>query len=285
MPKRPHFKQKFKSSLSAASLNFVDLFAGCGGFSLGMERAGFRALAAIDSNHDAVETYRANFPGVAHVLEKDLTKFNPSELESLLGGETVDVIIGGPPCQGFSKVRKVDGSNHGQRPIEDARRNLYQDFLRFVAHFRPRVFVIENVLGIRSAAGGDFFTRVHSEARALGYRVHGEEIRAWQYGVPQKRIRQLIIGTREELPIFARDRFMLATHADPASVSPNVEAHKTQSEANGRARLFPVVTLWEAIGDLPRLVAGRGDVEGEYDLVTTRVPTRAIYRSFYQECT
>lgn len=244
---------------------FIDLFSGCGGFSLGLERAGFRALAAIDVNSHAVETYRKNFPNVAHVLNQDLTTFDPTELDILIKGERVDLIVGGPPCQGFSNVRKVDGANHGKRLIEDSRRFLYQDFLRFVAYFRPSIFVIENVLGIRTAASGEFYTRVNSEARALGYRVHGEEIRAWRYGVPQKRIRQLIVGTKNELPIFAMNCLLPPTHSEFADLDGQINkaVHKHLSEIGGN--LLPPVTLWEAIGDLSPLAAGSGVQSCQYD--------------------
>lgn len=232
-------------------LTCLDLFCGCGGFSLGMDWAGFRTLAAIDFNPEAVAVYRHNFPEVPHVLEKDLTAFRPEHLDELLQGERVDVIVGGPPCQGFSLARRRDGSNHGRRFKEDSRRHLYQEFLRYVGYYKPRVFVIENVLGIKSVAGGEFFTRVQAEARALGYRVHGEEVRAWHHGVPQKRIRQLIIGTRRELPIFIVDRFM---------------PQKFALSGEKLAGMVPaVVTLWEAIGDLPSLQANSGEQESEYD--------------------
>ena len=118
----------------ASPPNFIDLFSGCGGFSLGMERAGFRCLVAIDFNPEAVETFRANFPEVPHVLEQDLTKFPPSELTHVIGTNRVDVIAGGPPCQGFSGARKVDGANHGDRLKDDARRLLFREYL-YVAHF------------------------------------------------------------------------------------------------------------------------------------------------------
>lgn len=229
----------------------IDLFCGAGGFSLGMKHAGFRTLAAIDLDSKAIETLRRNLPDAPLVLEEDLTTFGPDDLDELLGERgkakpRVDVIVGGPPCQGFSTARQVDGTNHGQRLKEDARRYLYQHFLAYVAYFQPRVFVMENVLGIKSAAGGEFFARVQAEARALGYRVHGEEIRAWQYGVPQKRVRQLVIGTRRELPVFAGRLYMPLTHGE-----------------TGRESL---VTLWEAIGDLPLLQAGDGGDEMNYDL-------------------
>jgi DNA (cytosine-5)-methyltransferase 1 len=177
----------------ATPSHFLDLFAGCGGFSLGLEWAGLKCLAALDLNESAIETFRANHPHVPHALVKDLTKFSPKDLDKLLGSRTVDVLVGGPPCQGFSKARQVDGANHGDRLVHDSRRDLYKEFLRFVVYYQPRVFVMENVPGIRSAAGGEFFTRVQVESRELGYRVIPYEVHAWRFGVPQKRIRQLII--------------------------------------------------------------------------------------------
>ena len=100
----------------------IDLFSGCGGFSLGLERAGFAVLAAIDFNQEAVSIFRKNFPSVVQVLQKDLTKFPPRELAILIGTNEVDVIVGGPPCQGFSNVRQRDGANNGPRMVEDNRR-------------------------------------------------------------------------------------------------------------------------------------------------------------------
>ena len=80
---------------------FIDLFCGCGGFTLGMERAGFRCLAAVDFNAEAVDTLRRNLTHIKYVLERDLTLFSPAELAAMIGVNSVDVIVGGPPCQGF----------------------------------------------------------------------------------------------------------------------------------------------------------------------------------------
>lgn len=223
-------------------LTFIDLFCGCGGFSLGMERAGFRCLAAIDFNAEAVETFRANFAEVPHVLERDLTKFPPEELANLIGTKRVDVIAGGPPCQGFSGARKVDGSNHGDRLKDDPRRRLFREYLRYVEHFQPRIFVMENVLGIQTAAGGAYFTAVQHEARMLGYRVVAQVADALALGVPQKRKRQLIVGARGDLPGFF-----------PTDIGP-------------APRAVPGTTLGAAIGDLPPVAAGQGDEEADYDL-------------------
>lgn len=236
----------------AEPLTFLDLFSGCGGFSLGLQWAGLKCLAAIDFNEPAIATFKANHPDVPHALVRDLTKFRPEQLDELLGGTRVDLIVGGPPCQGFSKARQVDGANHGERLVEDPRRNLYREFLRFVKYYQPKVFVMENVPGLRSAAGGEFFTRVQVESRELGYRVVPYEVEAWRFGVPQKRVRQLFIGTRRELPLFIVDRYIRPTHA-------NIDERP-------HGGLQQTVTLGEAIGDLPPIEAGDDRFERPYDI-------------------
>jgi DNA (cytosine-5)-methyltransferase 1 len=142
-----------------------------------------------------------------------------------------------------------DGANHGSRRlVDDPRRSLYREFLRYVDFFQPRVFVMENVLGLRNAAGGEYFTAVQKEARELGrkqgrpgYRVHSQIEDAWELGVPQKRQRQLIIGVRNDLPGYFLPELRPAPRAEPRT------------------------WLWVAIGDLPILRAGGGEDERDYD--------------------
>jgi DNA (cytosine-5)-methyltransferase 1 len=237
---------------------FIDLFCGCGGFTLGMLRAGFDCLAAIDFNEQAVSTLKANladkeptdFLPVQHAIRRDLTTFTPTELAALIGTNHIDAIVGGPPCQGFSTARQRDGSNHGDKRLkQDPRRHLFRNFLDFVDYFQPKVFVIENVLGLRTAAGGKYFTAVQHESRILGrlfgrpgYRVHGQVEKGEDLGVPQKRRRQLIIGVRADLPGYF-----------PTELKPV-------------ARATMGVTLGDAIGDLVPLEAGSGSYECDYDL-------------------
>ena len=217
-----------------------------------MERAGFACLAAVDFNPEAVAVFGKNFAHVPQVLDKDLTKFPPAELAKLLGTDTVDVIVGGPPCQGFSTVRQVDGANNGTRMVQDERRYLYREFLRYVEFFQPKVFVMENFLGIRSASEGEYFMRVQKEARALGYRVHAQVEDCVELGLPQKRRRQLFIGTRLGLPDYFRPKLKPAPRIDVAP--------------DGSPGLDGPVTLWEAIGDLPPLTAGEGTEVSDYDV-------------------
>lgn len=221
-----------------------------------MLRAGFHCKAAIDFNHDAIVTLQVNLKDnlppasgltpVEHAFERDLTKFSPQELEAIIKTQKIDVIVGGPPCQGFS----TQGKNHGSRfKQEDPRRHLYRQFLDYVEHFQPKIFVIENVLGIRTAAGGKYFTAVQHEARILGkdkgllgYRVHGQIEKAEDFGVPQKRRRQLIIGIRADLPGYLYGDLKPAKHAMLGTM------------------------LGDAIGDLPTLKAGEGTHIAKYDV-------------------
>jgi DNA (cytosine-5)-methyltransferase 1 len=258
-------KNKQHKSRRTEVFTYIDLFCGCGGFSLGLDRAGLQCLAAIDHDPHAVNTFKKNISGVEHVLEHDLTTFLPEDLAKVIGETKVDIIIGGPPCQGFSKVRMVDGSNHGKRTVEDPRRLLYKNYLHYVEFFQPSIFVMENVPGIRSAAGGAFFASVQADARKLGYRVHSSTVCAWHYGVPQKRERQLIIGTICDLPLFSMNLYVPQSHEDPADP---VSRRRPKEQRAGRGRprtLEKAVTLWEAIGDLPAVRAGGGEFNTAYD--------------------
>lgn len=258
-----------------AAPTFIDLFSGCGGFTLGMLRAGFRCFAAVDFNKQAIETLRENLqaksptklPPVGFALEADLTQLTPAKLAAVIGNSSVDVIVGGPPCQGFSTARQRDGSNHGDKRLkEDPRRHLFRNFLDHVEFFQPKVFVIENVLGLRSAAGGRYFTAVQYEARMLGkaagkpgYRVHAQIEDGDELGVPQKRRRQLILGVRADLPGY------FPTELRPA------------------ARAKRGTMLGDAILDLPALAAGEGDQRTEYDLKRRDVQFLGGNRHYFRE--
>jgi DNA (cytosine-5)-methyltransferase 1 len=273
-------KRKIPSPSPAPTFRYLDLFCGSGGFSLGLERAGLDCVAAIDIDPDAIDVFKTNMPDVEHVLCRDLTTFKPEDLSDLIGKQKIDMIIGGPPCQGFSRVRKVDGANHGKRLIEDPRRLLYQNYLHYVEFFKPSIFIMENVPGIRQAAGGEFFKSIQLDARKLGYRVHATMVLAWQHGVPQKRERQLIIGTASKLPIFSTAIYVPQTHADPEL---RVNSRRPGEQRGGRGRkkkLDPPVTLWEAIGDLPPLQIKSGEFEADYDPVRGREHLEKYGRRF-----
>ncbi len=171
--------------MSATKPNIIDLFCGCGGFSLGFERAGFNVLLGIDVWSDALKTYVLNHKD-SKTLQADLSQLSPSDTESLLEGHDVDVIIGGPPCQGFSIA--------GKRIVDDIRNKLYKNFVNFVAYYKPKAFVMENVPNILSIGGGAVRESILKDFTELGYTVEYKILTASDYGVPQNRRRAIFVG-------------------------------------------------------------------------------------------
>jgi DNA (cytosine-5)-methyltransferase 1 len=169
-------------------INCVDLFAGAGGLSLGLKWAGFAAVVANDFFKDAAATFIANNPDTVFV-QGDITDARiQAELASAISdsGE-IDLVVGGPPCQGFSHA--------GLRMIDDPRNMLYKEFVRVVEAHRPAVFLMENVDGILTLNGGRTFKEIKETFENLGYQVEGRKLLASDFGVPQRRRRVIIIGS------------------------------------------------------------------------------------------
>ena len=164
---------------------FIDLFAGCGGLSLGFEMAGFESLLAIDNWKDALITYEHNRKG-ARTLCGDLSSLDPKQVREDFEISGVDVIVGGPPCQGFSLA--------GKRIIEDERNKLYQSFVGFVKEFKPKAFVMENVPNILSIGDGAIRDSIIRDFESMGYTVNVKVLLASDYGVPQNRRRAFFVG-------------------------------------------------------------------------------------------
>ena len=166
-------------------LTFIDLFSGCGGLSLGFEQSGFKGLLAIDFWQDALTTYSHNRQN-ATTFCGDLSMISPLEIKVKYNISDVDVIIGGPPCQGFSIA--------GKRIIEDKRNELYKSFVNFVRVFKPKAFVMENVPTILSMGKGVIKESIISDFSSLGYKVSYKVLLASDYGVPQNRRRAVFVG-------------------------------------------------------------------------------------------
>ncbi|MCQ2335948.1 MAG: DNA cytosine methyltransferase [Paludibacteraceae bacterium] len=171
--------------MNNSSYNVIDLFCGCGGMSLGFEKAGFNMLLGIDNWEDALKTYRYNHKN-ANTLCGDLSTLTPEEVNSKIKNEKIDVIIGGPPCQGFSVA--------GKRIIEDKRNELYKSFVKMVAYFKPKAFVFENVPNILSIGNGVVRDAIIKDFSELGYKVVYKILLASDYGVPQNRKRAIFVG-------------------------------------------------------------------------------------------
>lgn len=156
---------------AAPKITVLDLFCGAGGLSLGLARAGLMPIVAVDNNKAALQTYATNLGG--HGIEQDLAK------EGDLPETTV--VVGGPPCQGFSSA--------GLRQSNDHRNSLVNCFARTVAKLQPRIFVFENVEGFLTAERGDRVIELLEPLINAGYRIHLRKINAANYGVPQHRKR------------------------------------------------------------------------------------------------
>jgi DNA (cytosine-5)-methyltransferase 1 len=167
----------------------IDLFCGCGGLSYGFIEAGFDVLLGIDNWKDAIETFD-NTHKNAIGLVSDLFKTSPKEIANSTGIKNIDVIIGGPPCQGFSIA--------GKRIIDDERNKLYKSFVKFVKFYKPKVFMMENVPNIVSMGQGVVKESIINDFKKIGYNVVYKVLLASDYGVPQNRRRAIFIGTKNK---------------------------------------------------------------------------------------
>ena len=169
-------------------LKVLDLFCGCGGLSLGFEMAGFRIVAGVDSWIDALDTFQRNHNG-AKAVKADLFSKTPKDIVETIQ-EDIDVVVGGPPCQGFSIA--------GKRMIDDPRNLLYKSFVEFVNVSLPRAFVMENVPNIISMNNGAIKSQIIEDFNRIGYKVLVQVLDSSEYGVPQKRRRAIFVGIRKD---------------------------------------------------------------------------------------
>ena len=216
------------------SYNFIDLFAGAGGLSEGFIQAGFSSVAHVEMNPYAAQTletrtgyYYLKDQGKLDIYydyikgklarEEFLKQIPEALLKSVLcetmsdetlpgifdridailqtkGISTVDVIIGGPPCQAYSLVGRAQSSHMGTPMAEDPRNDLYKLYARFLQKYHPRMFVFENVMGIKSANGGTTWTKVQAALRDVGYEIEFHEQNSQNFGVLQNRRRMIIVG-------------------------------------------------------------------------------------------
>nr|WP_316654646.1 DNA cytosine methyltransferase [uncultured Gellertiella sp.] len=173
----------------------VDLFCGAGGLSEGFRQAGFQVLAGSDFDDSAGKTFAATHPESVFLPGRiqDLKVSKLLDVTGVKPGE-LDVLVGGPPCQGYSVY------NH-QRGIHDPRAGLFKEYLRIVAGLRPRWLVMENVAGLLSIAEGGIIREIEDGMGELGYKVGWKILKAEEYGVPQERRRIFFIANRIGAPI------------------------------------------------------------------------------------
>ncbi len=216
-------------------MNTIDLFSGCGGISLGFKWAGFKALLASDIDENCEKTFTHNFPNVPFICE-DLSNVEKEQFDKHVK-EEVDVIIGGPPCQGFSLANK-----RRNKVADDPRNRLFYEFVKVINWYNPKSFVMENVKGLLSMKSGEVIKQIVYEfenAGKFGYEVKYEVLKASDYGVPQARERVIFVGIRKDLGLI------------PEFPEKNIENE---------------VTVNQAISDLPIINACEGSEIQNYEI-------------------
>ncbi len=178
-------------------MNAIDLFSGAGGLTIALKSSGFDVLMANEINPVFVKTHSYNFPEVP-VIEKDINKVTKKDIAKLIGNSEVDLIVGGPPCQGFSifgKRRFVYTQEYN--PHEDPRNFLVYQYIRLVKMLNPKFFFMENVKGFTNLDKGLFVEEVKEQFQKIGYHnIWCKVVCAVDYGVPQERYRMFMIGNR-----------------------------------------------------------------------------------------
>ena len=221
----------------------IDIFSGAGGISLGLVAAGYDVLFANDIDEASGKSYERNFPKhrFASSDVRALSGQQVCKATGLHAGE-LDLLIGGPPCQGFSII--------GARASDDPRNDLFREFLRLGKDLKPRCLVIENVPGLATLDGGRVLTDLADAFRFLGYSMSFAELLAAQYGVPQMRWRMLFIGFRSDLDVHPSMGFPKPTYGQfgIGELVPNCTI------SSGDSKGF--LTVRDAIGDLPPIEAG-----------------------------
>lgn len=177
------------------SLKYIDLFSGAGGFSLGFDNKGFQNVFSVDIEPSFCETYNHNFPS-HNLIQKDICDVTDAELKYLKEYDEIDVVIGGPPCQGFSIA-----GNIGRKFIDDPRNKLFKEFVRVVKVVEPTYFIMENVARLYNHNKGNTRREIINDFENLGYKVECKILNSADYGVPQVRKRVIFIGTKNSQKI------------------------------------------------------------------------------------
>lgn len=229
-----------------------DLFAGAGGFGLGFEQAGFEVSLSLEMDAWACDTLRQNHPDMT-IIQTDIRDFaNPQVIKSVSKNRP-DIIIGGPPCQGFSIAGPA------QKDAKDLRNSLFKDFAGWIKVLEPKSFVMENVKGLlsRKNSDGENVVEIMKQTFAdLGYFVEVWTLNSAEYGVPQIRERIFIVGHQKDFEI----------GKPPATHTFNkINSNNGNFAFLDEQDLRPAITLWDAISDLPELFAGKGEEEQTYN--------------------
>jgi DNA (cytosine-5)-methyltransferase 1 len=238
---------------NSSNLRVIDLFAGAGGFGLGFHLSGYQIVLALEIDEWAVATLRFNNPTL-QVIQNDIRLFqSPSEISTVCPIQP-NIIIGGPPCQGFSVAGPA------QKDPNDPRNSLFRNFARWVEYLNPQCFAMENVKGLlsrRNANGEKVIDIVQETFNHLGYTTEVWILNAAEYGVPQIRERVFVIGNRlgiKEIGVPPKTHTLKFTNGGQLNL------------LSDEKETLAAISLWDAISDFPELEAGKGEEEQQYKI-------------------
>jgi DNA (cytosine-5)-methyltransferase 1 len=222
----------------------IDLFCGCGGISAGLREAGFNVVAGVDINLKYIQTFAHNFP-MATVISEDITKISPKDFLKRIkkNREEIQIIAGGPPCQGFSK-----NVPRSKRYLTDPRNMLIQTYLEYCEYIRPPILMMENVAEMKNGFDMAFTQEIEERLYKLGYAVQHVILNAADFGVPQRRKRAFFLATLSKGGVV----LPLPTHSKD----------KPNNDLFSDNQLH--INVWDAIGDLPSLNHGEGTDQTYY---------------------
>ncbi len=250
-------------------IKIIDLFCGTGGFSKGFEnttRSNYQVVLGIDIRRDSLDTFQANHEG-AIALCQDIRTVDWQSARSRLElkrGE-LGVVIGGPPCQGFSSIRPHRSSN-----VNDPRNDLFLAFVDCVSEFRPRTFVMENVVGLATHNEGRDIDAIATAFERIGYECDWKILNAAHFGVPQRRERLIMLGTERRGAIRWPDPTNTSDHPTIGYRDRSRMLRPAgQSLFSDGESLLPAVSVIDAIGDLPAVAPGASATDYDQPAITT----------------
>ncbi|MFD0870721.1 DNA cytosine methyltransferase [Paenibacillus residui] len=233
----------------------IDLFAGCGGLSEGLKQANFDVIAAVEINKYAAKTYNLNHRETK-VFDEDIRKLDPNDFRKLLNGSPLFLLAGCPPCQGFSSMRRLNRNS----PVEDPRNDLILEYLRFVEVLQPITLMMENVPSI---VDYPLFKKVYRKLKEIGYNLDYDIVNVAEYGVPQRRKRFVLVGSRLAEINIAKGTGLKQTVKDVIGL-----LESTAVTSDPIHQIYPKhkERIMEMIKLIPKNGGGRKDLPEEYIL-------------------
>lgn len=235
--------------------NAIDIFSGCGGLSEGLKQAGFKVVAGVEVDKNPAKTYLMNHSGT-YLFEKDIRKLDTKNIMKLLKGEPLHLLAGCPPCQGFSSIRRLNRRN----AVYDERNELINEYFRFIEELRPLTIMLENVPAIVDYG---LFKKMIIQLESLNYKLDYDIVDVSDYGVPQRRKRLVLVGSKIGHIRLSPKLNIIKTVRDAIGNMEKIETTKDPIH-----KIFPqhIKKVQKLISMIPKNGGSRTDLPDKYKL-------------------